>query len=164
MRAVSGSRAPGGSSCGCRLAATAAAPAPAVLPAHLFTAASPLRPLRRCGSSPSICMKCVALESDLDWNIQADHPVYKDPANGKCTVCTAHPRSTGCVACNGQGRCSACDEGFVLVNGTCKKVSHSCEWGNCAAAAMWCALRRRTVAGMCRGAKAAVRVAPCCMQ
>ncbi|PRW59900.1 peptidase S1 [Chlorella sorokiniana] len=74
-----------------------------------------------CGSTPAVCLQCVSFESDLDYQIKNDHPVYKDAASGKCKSCTAHPRSTGCIECNGQGRCSACDEGYVLTNGACKK-------------------------------------------
>lgn len=151
----------GGCSCGVRVQPWPLLLLPSCSRARLFTAESALRSLCRCGPSPSICLKCAAFESDLDWNIQVDRPVYKDPATGKCTVCTAHPRSTGCVTCSGQGRCSTCDEGFVLVNGACKKVSHGCGWGNCAAAVWFEEAHGGRHVSRCSGSRRAVL---CCVQ
>lgn len=64
----------------------------------------------------------MSFESDRNYGVKNDRPVYKDPATGKCKPCVGQLRSSGCLACNGQGRCSKCDDGFVLVNGACKKV------------------------------------------
>ncbi|KAI7839839.1 hypothetical protein COHA_006424 [Chlorella ohadii] len=84
-----------------------------------------------CGATPAICETCVSFESDRNYGVKNDRPVYKDPATGKCKPCVGQLRSSGCLACNGQGRCSKCDDGFVLVNGACKKCKGGAECTAC---------------------------------
>lgn len=80
-----------------------------------------------CGTTPEApCQACVdflsssvtlANQGDEDT---ADAPVFLNATSGACTPCTAHPRASGCLACT-SGNCTACGDGFVLVQGSCKQ-------------------------------------------
>lgn len=109
-------------------------PRPACHPGH---------PSCRCGPSPATCQACVPFESRVQFDVDNDRPVYMDAA-GRCRPCAAHPRSSGCEACDRQGRCTKCSTGFVLVNGACKKVRRAPSSGGvCTARQLGCEQTRR---------------------
>lgn len=88
-----------------------------------------------CGAeSPATCKACFASTNDFNlpesfqkaWKDPNHYPIYRN-ATGHCTICKANSLQSGCMQCDGNGKCIACDWQYSLMpNGKCKKCANNC--------------------------------------